>query len=105
MHLRLRQRLRRQNHTIGRNLLGNQRPWAPWALPMLLQTHLGMMRLLLRPPQRLQVLQKLQQGTESGIEAEMVEWLKRNRLARHAKVITRVSGLYAQPRPARPSCM
>ena len=43
------------------------------------------------------MLQKLQVGTESGIEAEMVEWLKRNRLARHAKVITRVSGLCAQP--------
>jgi len=27
--------------------------------------------------------------------AEMVEWLKRNRLSRHAKAISRAAGLYA----------
>ena len=39
-----------------------------------------------------EMLQKLEVGVDSGVE-EMVEWLKRHRLSRHAQTIVRVAGM------------
>ena len=39
-----------------------------------------------------EMLQKLDVGVESGVE-EMVEWLKRHRLSRHAQAIVGVAGM------------
>ena len=41
-----------------------------------------------------ETLQKLETGVEASVE-EMVEWLQRHRLSRHAQAITRVAGMYA----------
>ena len=46
-----------------------------------------------RSAARVQVTMEL----EAGVEAEMLEWLKRHRLPRHADTIARVAGLDAAP--------